>query len=207
MNTKIDSVKKVDYIFCALDPNFAAELAVHAEAYNDNQNKADYCSWEIAKLVNSMWSEYEKMFEPKMDYYAECSRSANAGLKKKRFADSGQTLRRWCEVQATYAEFADAERFLDALSFEHLRIAKKLAGDGRVSVPVYALAKAVEMEYTADEMQNHFDPPEAVHPFDKVMGWVSSLMAERLEWIKDKGAREEAIGYLKKYLEIVQRYK
>jgi Fic family protein len=173
------SLEKISEV---LDPEFCGELCAMTKNFSDNQYNADSDKWNIARLVNDMWQEHKSHFETKLDYLAECSRVANTGLRHKRFSDSGETLRRWCEVQATYAAFAekveDADKFLDLLSFDHLRQAKKLYLNGKVKSPFLALSTALVQKYTADEMQYHFDPPTVPDEWE--------VMRDRVQAMKSK---------------------
>ena len=186
---------KIDSPFSRyLSPDFAIDLMQSAKEYDRAEEVSDNEKWVIAELVNDMWSEHaglvyeltgEKVFPTKAEYYVECSRVANIGLSRKRFGDSGETLRAWCELQQTYAAFPDIHKFLDALSFEHLRKAKKLAKDEKVKVPVLALAKAIQENWTADEMKEHYDPSEPVHPYEKVTSWLDGMLnKESWSWLK-----------------------
>ena len=161
---------------------FCDELSAMAQNYSDNQYNADSDKWNIARLVNEGWEEHKVHFETKLDYLAECSRVANRGLRHKRFSDSGETLRRWCEVQATYSAFTekvqDADKFLDLLSFDHLSRAKRLYLNGKVKSPFLALSTAMTEKYTAEEMQFHFDPPIKPDEWD--------VMRDRVEAMKSK---------------------
>lgn len=165
-----------------LDPEFCAELRAMSLNYDDNQRNTDDDKWSIARVVNEMWDEHKGQFDTKLDYLAECSRVANKGLKHKRFSNSGETLRRWCEVQATYQAFTekvqDADKFLDLLSFDHLSRAKKLYLNAKVKSPFLALLEAVKQNYTAEEMQFHFDPPTVPDEWD--------VMRDRVEAMKSK---------------------
>ena len=131
----------------------------------------------------------------KLDYYIEVSRVANDGLFIPIFGESGQTLRRWCETQETYKNFPQAEQFLTTLSFDHLAKAKKLAKDGRVAVPTLALAEAVARHWSADDMQEHYDPAEATHPYDAVSGAIATLLdRNNYGWIKSADVRDAILS-------------
>src|SRR5690242_5167020 len=95
-----------------LGAEFCNELRDNAKAFDAVQENADNSKWAIAKLVNEMYDENKARFENKNLYYAECSKVVNAGCKRKRFSDSGETLRRWCEVQAYYAPFSYSDKLL-----------------------------------------------------------------------------------------------
>lgn len=168
-----------------LSPELVGKLHLMAGNYDQYQARADDSKWEIAKLVNDWYGEHQSIFKGvKMDYYQECSRMANTGLKRKRWSDSGEALRKMCELETTYHNTPGIEEILDATSVQHLQFAKKLAADGKVSVPVYALAKAIDMNWTADEMCYHFAPPEVVHEAEKGIGYLDGLQALEYAWLK-----------------------
>ena len=188
-----------------LDPEFTAELRAMSKNYDDNQSNADDDQWNIARKVNEMWQEHKnlthevieddervikKIFPSKTEYYMECSRVANIGLKIKRFSDSGETLRRWCEVVGTYETFVgrvdDGEKFLLLLSFDHLYKAKTLYLNSKVKSPFDALIKAVQEKYTADEMQYHFDPPLPPDEYKDMLGRLDVLQDKsKWSWLKN----------------------
>lgn len=145
-----------------LAPELALSLQADAKEIDAAANRFDAARWRMAKQVNDWYSEHRAMFADKSAYYAECSRIANRACKQKRFADSGETLRRWCEVRMTYDNFGAVEEMISAkgLSFEHLRLAKKVYGDGKVDSPIAALGAALANGWTADEMLYHYSPPE-----------------------------------------------
>lgn len=195
--TQTAAPQKVQSTFSLyLDPEFVNDLMKSAKEYDRAEEISDDEKWRISERVNELWPEHagmiyeltsERVFPTKQEYYAECSRVANIGLTRKRFSDSGETLRRWCEVQQTYATFPDAHKFLDVLSFSHLQKAKKLAKDNKVKVPVLALAEAINRQWTADEMKEHYDPTEPVHPFDKVTGWLEGMTDKNSwSWLKSQ---------------------
>lgn len=197
-------VEKVDPTFSnSLDPEFVRDIQADAKLLDENQEAADESKWNIAARTNEMWPEHKGIvyeltndfvYPTKNDFYAEVSRVGNTGLKHKRFSDSGETLRRWCEVQATYAQFDKAELFLEVLSFDHLAKAKKLARDEKVKVPILALAEAQRNHWTADEMKEHFDPSLPVHPYDRITGWLDGMLDNNnWKWLK---SRETVKGIL-----------
>jgi hypothetical protein len=174
-----------------LDPEFIKDVQANAKEYDTFQSESDDSKWTIARKTNEMWPEHKGLvvqdaaweepkllFPTKMDYYMEVSRVANMGLRKKRFSDSGETLRRWCEVQETYSQFPQADLLLSEVSFDHLVKAKKLAKDGKVKSPIHALAWAMNADerHTADEMKEHFDPSLPTHPYDQLKGWLAGML-------------------------------
>jgi hypothetical protein len=162
-----------------LDPTFTAELCKMAKDFDATQAELDNITWAIAEKVNSMWDEHktltyamsaELVFQSKQEFYVACSYQANQGLKHKRFCDSGETMRLWCELVETYSAFEHAERFLDALSLDHLRRAKstsrRMEKTGKAIPPVVMLAEAVKNQWTAREMQENYLPNDAIPPYD-----------------------------------------
>ncbi len=196
--------QKVNSVF--LDPDFMRELATMTTAYAIQQGNADLTKWGIAKAVNGFWSEHMSSFGgKKQDYYTECSRVANDGLYIPVFGESGQTLRRWCEVQETYSNFDAAEQFLTTLSFDHLAKAKKLAKDGRVSVPTLALAEAVSRHFSVDDMMEHFDPPEAPHPYDAVSNAIAIMLdRSNYDWIKNTDVKDAILSRVGEIEKMIQ---
>jgi len=170
-----------DKVSEVLDPEFVTELQGKATIYDDNQYNSDNDKWAIAVLVNDMWDEHRSQFDKKIDYLAECSRVANRGLRHKRFTESGETLRRWCELQATYAAFVDnvqdADKFLDLLSFDHLYRARKIYMAGKVKSPFEALSQALINKWTAEEMQFHYDPPTRPDEWDVMTDRVEAMQS------------------------------
>ena len=123
------------------------------------------------------------------------------------FGESGETLRRWAEVAATYENMPNAETFLEALSFDHLEKARKLARDGRIQAPDHALAVAVNEGLSADDMKERFDPSSAPHPYDVISGHLA-YMADRSHWefIKSAEAKDAVLALVDEIDTIVQLY-
>jgi len=202
-----------------LDPEFVAELKAQAKSYDDNQENSDNDKWVIARLVNSMWEEHktltydgfteERVYPTKAEFLVACSFQANQGTKKVRFSASGETLRRWCEIHACYANIkADHLPVVKESSFEHLRIAKSLNYNEKVSSPLVALALAAQNKWTAEEMKEHYDPPQIVHIYDKFTGWLDSMWNTKLvDLFKDKDDREEARKLLAKLRGLLEKNK
>lgn len=190
--------------FTILDPEFLAEFQAVARLYDDGQSQSDDSKWNIARLVNEMWDEHKPQFPTKDDYYVECSKQANAAIRRKRFSDSGETLRRWCEVQATYANFKEADLFLSELSFDHLYRAKRLSNKGKVSVPVLALAEAVKRKWNAEEMQFHYDPPVTPNSYDAMKGRLDAIAnIKSYEFLKSAENKEACVNHAKEIQRII----
>jgi hypothetical protein len=181
-----------------LDPTFTEELHNLTARFVYQQHAVDSTKWVIAGMVNDMWPEHAGIFSGnKQEFYIECSRVANDGLSVRIFGESGETLRRWCDVAATYENMPTAETFLDALSFDHLEKARKLARDGRIQAPDHALAVAVNEGLSADDMKERFDPSDAPHPYDVISGHLA-YMADRSHWefIKSADVRDAVLSHV-----------
>jgi hypothetical protein len=141
-----------------------------------------------------------------MDFLAAVSFQANQELNRTRFSASGETLRRWCEVYACYSNIkVEHLPVVKESSFEHLRIAKSLAYNEKVSSPLLALAEAVKNKWTADEMRLHYDPPGQVTIYEKFTGWLESLWTTKLEFIKSTDDREQARKLMNELRNIMER--
>lgn len=147
-----------------LDPELVKDLQGLSRLHSDNQDAADDNKWDIAGQVNEAWDEHSKIFPTKMHYYAECSRVLNANRKRVYFAVSGETLRRYCELRATYDTLVKTathgKEFIELFTIEHLRVARSLYMDAKVKSPFDALDWCVDGNgkmRSADEMQEHFD--------------------------------------------------
>lgn len=191
-----------------LDPYFTAKLQDLTSQYAEQQQAVDNTKWRIAQEVNDNYSEHRAIFAgDKEMYYIECSRIANDGLSVRIFGESGETLRRWAEVAATYENMPNAETFLEALSFDHLEKARKLARDGRIQAPDHALAVAVNEGLSADDMKERFDPSSAPHPYDVISGHLA-YMADRSHWefIKSADVLDAVLSHVKGIEYIVKEY-
>lgn len=181
-----------------LDPELVSDIEQFSASLLAHMDHADENKWSISIRVNEMWPEHQGIFQgEKMDYYAECSRVANKALRKPVFAESGNTLKKWCEVAAAYQSFPEAASLLEETSFAHLEIAKSLAYNRKVSSPLKALSVAMKENWTADEMKHHFDPPLPVHPYDMLIGYLS-YMADHAKWefIKSVEVKEKVLEHV-----------
>lgn len=147
-----------------LDPDFVADLQGVSKLHADSQDVADDSKWNIAGQVNDNWDEHSSIFPTKMHYLAECSRVLNFYRKRKYFSDSGETLRRYCELRATYDTLVKTvdhgQDFIELFTTEHLRVARSLYMLGKVKSPFEALEWCVDGNgkmQSADDMQEHFD--------------------------------------------------
>ncbi len=210
INTETAQISNVRQMVEAtkLDGDFRHTIKNYSYQYAANQRKADNTKWLLAKDVNEWWPEHAGIFSgDKKSYYAEVSRVANSCHSVNILGESGETLRRWCDVAATYENMPNAETFLDALSFDHLEKARKLARDGRIQAPDHALAVAVNEGLSADDMKERFDPSSAPHPYDVISGHLA-YMADRSHWefIKSADVRDAVMAHVKGIEYIVKEY-
>lgn len=196
-----------------LDPELIEDLVGMSATYHDNQKAVDDNKWDIAARVNDKWSEHATIFRrSKEGYYAECSRVMNIGKKRKLFADSGETLKVWCNVRESYEAFETdvkrADELLDLLSFDHLRRARSLARRDKVTDPFTALKWALENEASAEEMQYHFDPMLPIHPYDDAKGRVTKWLDKSYwSWLKSAQTAKRIIELVKEIERLIDEDK
>ena len=180
------------------EPAFIAEVTTLARQSQAEQRKADGHKWDLAERVNSEYPEYMYMFLTKLDYFAAMSQAINTQLTIGAFAESGQTLRFYCELQATLGNIPNIKELLEASSIDHLRRAKRLAADnkiitdsGQLAGADYAIAKAIEKKFSAEDMENYFDPKQAPTEYDKWSGAMSILLdMSNYQWIQSAVVKE-----------------
>ena len=185
------------------EPALLLELIFLARQSQAEQRKADGHKWDLAERVNSEYPEYMYMFPTKLDYFAAMSQAINTQLNIGAFAESGQTLRFYCELQATLGNIPNIKELLEASSIDHLRRAKRLSADnkiitdnGQLAGADYAVAKAIEKKFSAEDMENYFDPKQEPHPYDKLkdtLEWMTTK--EAWEFIKNTERRDDCIFY------------
>ena len=188
--------EKINSIF---EPALLSDLTSLARLCQAEQRKADGHKWDLAERVNHEWPEYVYMFPTKLDYYAAMSQAVNKELSIGMFTESGQTLRFYCELQATLGNIPNIKKLLEASSIDHLRRAKRLASDnkvitdgGRIAGPDYAIAKAIEKKWSAEDMENHFDPPTTPTEYDRWSGAMSVLLdMDNYQWIQSAVVKEQ----------------
>jgi len=157
-----------------LDSDLVADIEHAAGEIDRLTGEMDNQQLIISLRVNEMWDEHknilgddgEKVFNTRLDYFAECSRIANLKSNRHIFALSGETLKRWCEVVETYENLdgelrrgyeLSLEVLLDALTFHHLYKARQLYFNGKVNSPLHALAEAMSNQWSVEEMELHYD--------------------------------------------------
>ena len=182
-----------------IDPDLITDLQDLTSRYAEAQQSADKIKWQIAQKVNDGYSEHKSIFAgDKMDYYVECSRVANDGLAIKIFGESGQTLRRWAEVQAAYENFPQAELLLEETSFKHLSVAKRAAKQEKAASPIAAMDWALAMGASADDMQEHYFPASAPTEYDVIDGSITHMLnPKNWDWIKSADVKDTIIGHVR----------
>ncbi len=182
-----------------LRPQFVQAIRAEAQAYAEARESSDAHQWTIGALALAEWREQYSGERggpdeiSKMEFYQLASEAINSALPFPIVAQSGHTLRLWVNMAETY-EHTDAA-IKDALTYQHFRDAKRLAAmpENEGKNPDYFLAQAITGQLTADEMLERYDPKrsEPVHEYDKVIGWLDSLQAVKLGWIRDATQRKE----------------
>jgi len=193
---------KINSIF---EPALLLELIFLARQSQAEQRKADGHKWDLAERVNNEYPEYMYMFPTKLDYFAAMSQAINTQLNIGAFAESGQTLRFYCELQATLGNIPNIKELLEASSIDHLRRAKRLAADnkivtdgGQLAGADYAIAKAIEKKWSAEDMENYFDPKQEPTEYDIIDGSITHMLnPKNWEWIKSADVKETIISHVK----------
>lgn len=186
-----------------LDPELVTDIQRISGRINDLDYELGNEKWIIAGRVNEMWEEHERIYDNKEAYFAECSRIANLQSKRKLFSTSGETMKRWCQVRATYNEYEHAELFLTALSFDHLAKAKSIFLAEKVKSPLVPLALAEKNNWSADEMEFHYNN----NPVTVTVGAKNTLtnlvnrIPKLLNWDKAKTAE-----FIKAVDELIKRF-
>lgn len=191
----------LDYAFVDTLQSEARKLHLIDKAKSGKQ-------WLFGELVNAEWKRngYEGEIT-KDEFLQECSRAINHGLPFPVVAESGETLRRWCEVAESYAKMPALSIFREVLSFDHFFQARRLANDPTCKLPApdIALAEAIRNKWTAGEMVFHYAPKHPVHDYDKVISWIDGLQTINLSaLIKDGEKLLEAKFHLDKFRQIVE---
>ena len=187
------------------EPALLLELIFLARQSQAEQRKADGHKWDLAERVNSEYPEYMYMFPTKMDYFAAMSQAINTQLNIGAFAESGQTLRFYCELQATLGNIPNIKELLEASSIDHLRRAKRLDSDnkvitdgGQLAGADYAIAKAIEKKWSAEDMEQHFDPKQAPTEYDIIDGSITHMLnPKNWDWIKSADVKDTIISHVR----------
>ena len=101
---------------------------------------------------------------------------------------------------------------MEASSIDHLRRAKRLAADnkiitdnGQLAGADYAIAKVIEKKFSAEDMENYFDPKQEPTEYDKWSGAVSILLdLKNYEWIQSATVKESIFTRVKE-IETIKR--
>lgn len=195
-----------------LRPAFSCQLQKEAKKYRLIEKAKSKKEWHFAAIVNTEWETLDPDIKTEItrdQFNAECSRVINASLDFPIVTDTGETLRRWCNVADTYANMPGLEAFQNALSFDHFFQARRMANDPTIplSVPVLALAEAVQNKWVVREMVHHYDPPAVTHDYDKATGYFSGLAGLKFEWVKNKDDRDRLKEYISKANQIMEAWK
>ncbi len=211
MTEKVNSV--------LIDPELIYELRTLARLCQSEQRKADSYKWQLARKANDEWPEYEFMtvegeraFPIKKDYYKEITRVINLELPIALFGESGETLRRYCELEATCHNIKGIDELLKATSLDHAYRAKRLAAENKIKTenktPAnidYALAKAIAEKWSAEDMENYFDPKEPPHPYDVVSNAIAIMLdRSNYEWIKSADVRDAILSRVGEIEKLIQ---
>lgn len=179
-----------------LDSGLIEDLTRAADRYGKAQDLFDGAKWHLARIVHEMWDEHKAL--GRGEYFAECSRILNQVGVKKRFSDSGETLRRMVELYETFKPFfdtvKDAEKLLDIATQDHLRVARSLYRNEKVLSPFEAIKWAFPEngeKKSADEMLYHFDPLRTPRgETTDFLGWLRKLPV-KFNWDGEKKERFE----------------
>ena len=144
-------------------PEFLSRVRCTAKELHASRQAESKHQWAVARMVNDEWCWVEQEFGKgeinKLYFYAATSEQINSALPFPVCAASGETLRRWCEVAASYANM-DTSMLETALSFEHFRAARSLAklskNEQAGITPYDILLRAAQEPWTVEEMEAHF---------------------------------------------------
>ena len=186
-----------DYL---LDPELMRDIREIAKSIDHLETEAGNDKLAIALRVNDMESEHASTFGSRMEYLAECSRIANLETKRKIFAESGETLRQWCDLAKLYKPFCDKKKIemsllLEEVTFDHLRKARKIYMDGLVKSPLEALSRASTEQWSADDMEYHYSANRTgmkVSFINYLTQFVSKKL-EKMELPKEKAERAKVL--------------
>lgn len=188
-----------------LSPEFVASLQQDAREYRAVEQDKSRKEWHFGRMVNDEWDALDADRKAELNkerFYHLCSQYMNAAVDFPIVGASGETLRRWCELELSYRNMPAFEAMSEALSFDHFRKARMLSNKGKVSVPAYALATAISEKLTADEMAYKFDPPQAPNEWERITGYIDSLQAMKLEFLN--GSKAEFIQLVSRLRQIVE---
>jgi len=168
----------------------------------------------FGRLANQIWDEIKEKPEIKgeiykSDLYVEMSYWINEGQEFPLVGASGETLRRWSETAAQFANVPAIEEIEKVLSFDHFFRARKLYNAGLVEAPVLPLAIAIEENLIAEEMTIRFTDPPEIEPAKLELRklypewcWVTSYQLLSLN-----GNRQQAEYHLNEYVKLVNEEK
>ena len=155
-----------------ITPEFAKFLAERGAAIERIEKHLGRKKWAFAGDVNLEWrdGDYEIEKVNKREYYSECAKYLPVMI----FGKSGETLRRWCEVEAHYKDVDEALLLLEGSSFDHLLRAKRLEANNK-EIAVVAVSTAIKDGLNAEEMQYNFDPSSSGESENRTIDRLFSL--------------------------------
>ena len=196
-----------------LRPEFIAELQAEARQYDIIQKAKSKKEWLFGDTVNAEWERDSDVRAEisKEEFYMECSRTINAVLPFPIVGNSGQTLRRWCNVTATFVNVPAIAEFKETLAFDFFYEARRMSRKPEIygtDPPAVRLALAYKNKWTSDEMVYHYSPKEPAHEYDKVTSWLDQMRAVKWEnVIRDPVDRKEAEAHLLAVQVLIEKWK
>jgi hypothetical protein len=175
-----------------IPPAAVADLRRQASRLAALGHAKDRREWRFGWTVNDIWDSLPEDVQAEVSremFFVECSRLINEAVRFPLVTETGETVRVWASVEKEFRDVAGLELMQERLSFDHFRVARSLYLHKKVSVPVYALAKAIEQEWTADDMKRHFDPPEPPDMFQRAVGWLDLLETYASQYANGKAAQ------------------
>ena len=197
-------------VYLSLDPELTRDIQQIAASLDHLENEIGHEKLAIAARVADMESEHLPAFQTRLDYLAECSRIANASTKRKMFAESGETLRQWCDLYRTYQPFCEkasikVSDLLDIVTFDHLRRARKIYLGGFVKSPIEALHRASVENWSADDMEFHYTNADKPSVKIGIVNWFTNFIEKRLPKLElpasDAKRVKELVSELKELLQ------
>ena len=196
--------------YLSLDPELSGDIQKIAKSIDHLDYEIGNEKLAIASLVADMEAEHLSMFENRIAYLAECSRVANNSTRRKIFAESGETLRQWCDLYRTFKPFTDeagkqVKDLLEIVTFSHLRSARKIYLGGFVKSPLEAIHRAAVEKWSADDMVYHYT--EADKPAVKIgiVNWFTNFVEKRLPKLQVSDDKAKRIKELVRELQELLR--
>ena len=166
-------------------------------AYQKSQMRPDFAAWlklDIGKrLANIQRTDTELRFEiaqkcneeletheydgTNEEFYAEASYYLkHAGVIN--ISASGETLRRWMDIEKFYNGMTGLDVYMANLGMEHFRRARSLSLNEGIKA-IYVLDYAIENECTALEMEYNFSRQTQERAWIRFVGWFRKVAQYR----------------------------